>query len=428
MGVLLVRPTELVESLANAPLYEIPVLCCLALSASHILAQCSGHPLRRAPTTFCVLGLVLAVFLSHLHHSLSGGLDRVIEFLKVILSYLLIVAVLGTTNRFRQFLVWLLVFILILTALALSQHYEVIDNPALAAHREKARDKETGEEVGFHERLSGAGIFGNPNDLARILVVGIALSLYFLDGGAPAVLRPIWLGTIGVFGLALSLTMSRGGLIALAVTLAVLAFARFGTKRGVFLAGVLLAGMVIVVGGRLGDISTSSGTGQQRIQLWSEGLETMRSSPLFGVGMGNYEDITGGLGAHNSFVHAYVELGFFGGTLFFGAVFCSLWSCARLIRQESQVTDPALRRVGPYVFAILAGYAAGMLSSSRCYMIPTYLLLGLAVVYLRLAKGDVLLPSFRVNVRTAARLAGLSALFLLAIQVYVKASVRFGGS
>ena len=64
-------------------------------------------------------------------------------------------------------------------------------------------------------RLQATGIYGNPNDLSRILVVGILLGLYFLGDRRLGLLRPLWLLPIGLFGLGLHLTHSRGGLMSL---------------------------------------------------------------------------------------------------------------------------------------------------------------------------------------------------------------------
>ncbi|MDB5309383.1 MAG: hypothetical protein JWO38_3585 [Gemmataceae bacterium] len=425
-GVLFVRPTELVESLAGAPLYEVSILGCFAVSVPQVTAQLTARALVRNPITLCVTGLLAAVALSHLSHfAIAEAATSSFAFFKILLSYLLLVAVVSTVRRLQWYLLWLFVFILTLTVFATLHHHGVIDNPALAANAEYVFDKDTGDVVGTTVRLSGAGIFGNPNDLARILVVGIALSLYFADGGTAAWVRPLWLGAIGLFGHTLVLTHSRGGFIALLATLLTLAYFRLGARRALLLAGIALPVGALTLGGRQTELSTAEGTGQQRIQLWSDGLVALRSAPGFGIGMEEYPKITGGLGAHNSYVEAYVELGFFGGTLFSGAVFAALWIGARLNRSRL-VPDPKVERVGVYLLATLAGYAAGMLSSSRCYAIPTYELLGLVVVYLRITKADTLLPGFRVTIQSVIRSIILSLLFLALIQFFILSTVQFG--
>jgi O-antigen ligase len=427
IGVLFVRPAELIDSLKEAPVYEVTILCCLAVAAPAVLAQLRPDSLRDRPITLCVLCLLPAVALSHLSHfALPDAKASAIAFSKIVLSYLLLVAVVDTGARLRQLLGWMTLFILALTILALLQHHGIIDNPALAAHRERVFDSESGDVVGMNVRLCGAGIFANPNDLSRILAVGIALCLYFVATRRSVLLIPFWIAAAGLFGYALILTMSRGGLMGLVVTLAVLFYARFGARKAIVLMG-LLAVAAGALGGRQTELSTSEGTGQQRIRLWSEGLTELRSSPLFGVGMDNYAEATGtGLAAHNSFIHAYVELGFLGGTLFLGAFYCALRMSARMGHHDWCFPDPELVRLRPYILAILAGYVTGMLSSSRCYAIPTYMLLGLATVYLRLATAHVPLPSFQASPSFAWRLIGVSVACFTVISLYVLAFASFG--
>ena len=141
-------------------------------------------------------------------------------------SYLFLVSVLNTTARLRGFLSWLLIFILTLTVLALLQYYEIIDNPALAGVWDRINDEETGEVIGTTLLLCGAGIFANPNDLARILVVGIALALYFFTETTQFVLKPILVIVACILMHALLLTQSRGGFLGLVVTLLVLSWLR----------------------------------------------------------------------------------------------------------------------------------------------------------------------------------------------------------
>lgn len=425
-GVLFVRPTDLIESLSDARLYELSIIGCFAASAPLVRRQLAKEALLKNPITMCVVGLLAAVALSHLSHfAIADAAASTFNFFKPVLSFLLMVGVVNTAARLQKFLVWLFVFILTVAVLALLQHHEIIDNPALAAVRENIYDKATGSIIGFDMRLCAAGIFANPNDLARILVVGIGLSLYFFDGGRPGMFKPFWLGSAGVFFYALTLTLSRGGLIGLFVTLLVISYFRVGARLTALAAVLALPALALVGGSRQTDLSTSEGTGQQRVQLWSDGFVAMKSSPLFGIGLGKYPELTNGLGAHNSFVEAYVEVGFFGGTLFLGAVVCALAMGFSVCRTRSQLAHPILERTGPYLLAILAGYSAGMLSSSRYYMIPTYLLLALVVIHLRLATANAWLPKFRVTPRFALRFVAFSAFAVVALQLFIVTSVRF---
>ena len=123
--------------------------------------------------------------------------------------------------------------------------------------------------------------------------------------------------------------------------------------------------------------------------------------------------------AHNSFIHCYTELGMFGGTLFLTrSTSRSGRSCvwvARLCRRSR----PELERLRPYLMAIVAGYAAGLMSLSCAYTIPTYTVLGLSAVFIGLAEADLGVPVARCNGPLVRRLVALSASFIVLTYVGV---------
>jgi hypothetical protein len=84
--------------------------------------------------------------------------------------------------------------------------------------------------------------------------------------------------------------------------------------------------------------------------------------------------------------------------------------------------------MGPYLFGIAAGYAAGMFTLSRVYINPTYLIPGLAAVYLRLVAADASFPAPlpRFDARLVRNLVATSALVALLLQVFARIFVRFG--
>ena len=216
-------------------------------------------------------------------------------------------------------------------------------------------------------------------------------------------------------------------MIDLIVTLVVLFCAAFGTRRAVILSAIALPALFAISAGRQTELSTSEGTGQLRIQFWSQGFSAMQDSPLFGIGSNRFNDVTSGhQEAHNSFVHAYVDLGLTGGTLFAGAFYLPLWLPGRLDRIRIGQPPPELQRVRPYLIAILAGYAAGLLSSSRVYTPTTYLLIGMVAVWLRISlAGSTFSPPPRFDSRLAGRLVAVGLVFLVVLYSYTRLAVRW---
>lgn len=424
-AVLFIRPAEIVPELLDLAIYEVVIIACLIVALPKLLEQLRLRSIVENPISACVIGVFFALVLSHLAYFRTWEARMLgAEFGKVVLYYLLLVGVLRSGPQLRTFLWSLAGFALVLTSLALLQFHEVLQIPGLETIQQKDYDKETGEMF-IVPRLVSTGIFNDPNDLCLLLVSAMAICIYGLGERRFGLLRGLWLAPLGLFGYALSLTQSRGGFLALLAAALVLCRARFGWWKTIPLAAVALPLMFMIFSGRQTDISASEGTGQARVQLWSEGLTLFREAPFFGIGQGEYVEEVGGV-AHNSFIHAYTELGFFGGTFFLGAFFFALWTLYRLGSARMQILDPDMQRLRPYLLAIVAGYAAGMLTLSRTYIVPTYMVLGLVTVYLRVTPVYPPLPSLRFDFALAGRLAFVSVAFLLVTYVYVRTFAVFG--
>jgi O-antigen ligase len=184
---------------------------------------------------------------------------------------------------------------------------------------------------------------------------------------------------------------------------------------------VLLAGF----GGRQADIggAISGGTGASRAGLWSDGLQLFKESPLFGVGYMMFSEHVGHV-AHNSFLHAYVELGFFGGLMFLGLFAIVGWSMWNLRHQRYEIEHPGLLHFLPFAIAILVAFSISMMSLSRCYVAPTYLIAGSAAAYERLARPQALLSPIEFNGKVLMTLGIVSVGFIALVYLYINVLYR----
>ena len=413
-AVLLIRPEELLPSIAGLRLYLIVIAGCLLTTGSRILEKLRPGELAAQPITVCVLGVWAAGILSQLARGQLGlAADFAGDFGKVVLYYLLLVSVLESVGRVRAFLGWIVVFVVVISTLGLLQYHGVIDNEALRPlERKDYRSELDTEEADVFLQLRGTGIYNDPNDLCLILVTGSLCALYRAVSAGGWIGRLLWLAPIGLFGYAVVLTQSRGGLLGLAVAAFAWAYGRFGWKRTLFLAAALAPAPALLLSGRLADIGLGKGdTAHERFELWSEGLVALMQNPVTGIGVGEYADVAG-LVAHNSFVHAYVEMGLLGGSLFLAAFFLSALGLHRV----KPVWSPPLVLLRPFVFAIVIGYAGGVFSISRNYVVPTYLVLGLAASYFQLVRPSLPLW-FRCDGRMAVWMAGLGVVGLLGLKL-----------
>jgi O-antigen ligase len=294
----------------------------------------------------------------------------------------------------------------------------------------EAQWEEAGPEGGDVEvlaRLCSTGLFNDPNDLCLILIFASIACLYLAAEERGHLRRLSYYLPVGVFLYALSRTQSRGGFLALLAGIVSLFLSRFGVRRAIPFVLVIVPAMFIFFGGRQTRIDTSRGTSAERIQLWAEGLSLFRSHPVFGIGMGHYQQEFG-LVAHNSFVHCYVELGMLGGTLFVGAFYFGFRGLRRLQSRDILILDESMRRLRPFLLAMLAAYITGYMSLSRAYVEPTYLVFGLVAAYLRVVPTHPPGPLVKFDRRTAGHLVLCSIAVLIGLSIVVRFTVNWSGS
>jgi putative inorganic carbon (hco3(-)) transporter len=427
-AILFIRPGELVVSLEPFRLYQLAIIGCLATSYPSVISQLGSQSLLERPMTLCVVGLLASIVLSHLQFgSLYDARTSGSEFGKIVLYFLLLLSNLDRPDNFQRFLNYLVLFTFVAAGLALLQFYHFVDIPALAAYEQREIDEETGEIIVF-PRLCGSGIFNDPNDVCLMLSIAMMICLYRIltPGAGPK--RFLWLAPLVPFFVAFVETKSRGGFIALMVALNVLVVSRLGVRKALpfWLLGAPL--VLVLFGGRMTQIEVDGGTGQHRIQLWREALGLLREYPLLGVGQGMLPEYTR-LVAHNSYVHAFAELGLLGGGCFVSLVYLAIAQLRRLKASEEAIEDPEMRRLRPYLLGIVCGFCAGILSLSRVYIVPTYMVFGLAAAFLNQVKVPREAPSpvWQFNSSLFMRLAGISVAALLVLEVGSRLMVRWEG-
>jgi hypothetical protein len=382
-AVLLLRPDDLFPELAGLRLYLLVIVPCLLLSLPRLIELLSLESLRRRPLCVCVLLYFAATLVSLcVQGRISEALfDHGPEFGKVVLYYILLVAVVDTPGRFRVFIAVLIGIITVLCGIALGNHYGTIHIPAIVPCPQSMIDPATGEHYVIM-RLVAHGLFSDPNDMCLILGLGFLSCVYCASTSGLGVAGwLVWLLPTPLFVVTLLETHSRGGILGILAGGAGYIFSRFGGPKSLPFAIGGAAAVLALLGGRQGDMS-GGGTAHQRVMLWAEGFTWLARHPFFvptGLGKGWFQDETGHV-AHNSFVQAYVETGAFGGGAFLGMFFLALVMLYRLGRGiDAPVWAVQFRH---FAFAVVVGWAMGLYSLTRCEVVPTYLAIGIASVLL----------------------------------------------
>jgi O-antigen ligase len=253
-----------------------------------------------------------------------------------------------------------------------------------------------GEHLVEGDRAGWIGIFGNPNDLAYYLVVGMALVFATAAGATSVARRAAWLGLLAPLGYAVLLTQSRGGMFASCVV--VLLWLLRSVRRAPLILGIAITigCLVAVTPSNPWRTRTESATAhgvdesaKGRIDAWRTGMNIARERPLTGVGAGAFmiawpEYAPGDAGMvrteHNTFIQLVAELGVPALLLFALAFAVGVLGVSGASR-----SDEALAPFARGVQCGLAGFAVCSMWGGIAWSWPLYLLLGLSFATRRLA-------------------------------------------
>lgn len=400
------------------------------------LPRLKDSAVLKTPQLLALIGLAFSGSLSVLFgvHWVSGAIRAFPAFFPCAFAYILVCLHCNSKKKLQVIVLMLLFVCLFVIAHGYIDLHQGLPE-AGASRDEDTRSAEAalwdrehpyllrmGQDQGKQVyRLRGLGLINDPNDFGQLVVCVIPLVFILwrprrMVRNIVLVLLPVSVLLFGVF-----LSHSRGALLALLALAVVAARRRVGTLPALMLAaGLFFAAMALhFTGGR--DISAESGS--DRTALWSEGLELLKSHPLFGVGIGQMQEYTSEhLTAHNTVVVCAVELGLTG--LYFWSLFLfaslrdslavaslpKVGEAVPIVSEgepspqgtgELEAIDRAeVKRMGRLVVLSFTGFLVAGWFLSRAYVMTFFLLGGIAeVVYeMALQRGMIAprLPKARV--------------------------------
>lgn len=167
------------------------------------------------------------------------------------------------------------------------------------------------------------GVQMDPNNAAACALPAFALGIYFCTRARYISYKYIYglLGAVAVY--VVLMTASRGGMLAIVASAAVMLF--FSTELKVYqkvaVAALLFGGCILVLDllpkatyARLFLDSYTDGSG--RTELWDVVWKAFLTNPIFGVGWGAATSLNGGMATHNTLLSMLCEQGVLG-TAFF---------------------------------------------------------------------------------------------------------------
>jgi O-antigen ligase len=174
-------------------------------------------------------------------------------------------------------------------------------------------------------RLAGVlnGIYQNPNDLALAIDLTFPFCFVFFLRARNPFRKSVWAATMLVMIVALLLTASRGGLIGIVIGAGGCVWG-FGVrqKRVLLVVFAVVAAFIMVpVAGKLAlqrlqgtfnpseDIASAYASAQARKELLDESIKLSLEHPLFGVGAGDFQVLSGWHETHDVYTEWSAEVG-----------------------------------------------------------------------------------------------------------------------
>jgi putative inorganic carbon (hco3(-)) transporter len=249
-------------------------------------------------------------------------------------------------------------------------------------------------------RMQGLGFLRDPNEFAQLLVTVLPFLWIAWKRGRYVSNTLFVTVPTAVLIWGIYLTHSRGAILALVVIVVLTIKDRVSWLATV--AGGGLAFFIMLALNFSGGREISVQAGSDRLEMWSNGLELFKQSPLYGVGFQNFMAQNSGRAAHNSFVVCLAELGILGYGFWIAMLAFTLAGLSSLInslsmarseaelsgRQISEEVGAESDEIDKWARALrtsLAGFLAAAFFLSRAYSLTLYLIVGMSVALLCLA-------------------------------------------
>jgi O-antigen ligase len=350
-----------------------------------------------------MLGLFASVMLSQLVRlRISGAIDAVREFGKIVILFYL-VAILANTLRRLRIMMW----VIIVSSMILAYHtYLQVQTGHGFGNIEPYGSYDTGDF-----RVIGSGIFADPNDFAMLYLMAMPFAVCLLTAGESIAGKLLLLCSLPPMVYVLYFTQSRGGIIGFCAM--IIAYFWTTTKNlliRLFLLVALLS-VIAVFGPERARGTYVEGSASGRVMQWGYGIQMLKENPLFGFGYQRWPDYSGGMAAHNSLVNCFGELGLVGYICWFTLCLLIVKSVLRIARAEGQI-DFKTRRVANGLFAAQVGYLTAAFFLTRTYNPVLFFLLGMGFGLIRWV--EIQQPAAAPLVQISMRDMRQSAIYALA--------------
>lgn len=431
------RPIELFAQWL-IPYRPMMVLWLFAFTCAFIQAIKLKQVAARTAYYWLLVGLTLTISFSRIiPNGFSGAIWGMSDFSTSALFFVLISLNLTSIERLRSACYPILLSMLALCTLGINSYHtgymseqlvlqqRKVDDDSIADLTEKPAIPASDKSGIYMWRLRGVGFFNDPNDFAQAIIMTMPMLWWFYRKGK-WIRNTLFFLIPGItMGYAVFLTNSRGALLGMASLLFFGIRSVLGTRRTTVLMGVLGSGAMLanMTGGRGFSSQESSASG--RIDAWYEGFMMLKSSPLIGIGYGNfteYNDLT----AHNSFVLCFAELGLIG-YFFWIALLVLSYKAVSDVAQHSP-TNSLERDAGMLFRSSFIGYITCSWFLSRTYQPMLYALIAFCAATLYCAQKNPATPENSILKKQASWFfPSLKTMFIAMLAVYMFIFMHISG-
>jgi O-antigen ligase len=414
IDLLFLTPTAIVPSLAPFRLQLILGLAALACSVPAMLNDRRWYSPQLLFFAALIIWIPASLILGPLHY-LTGAIDAISNFLPAALVLVLVIVNCQSVRRLR-----ILLFTLLLVAAAF-----VIKGAEAYRQQDASSPFVITQSVGADEqetifRVRALGVLSDPNDFAQFMLVLVPFIWFGRERGKRMRKVLIALPLTAFFVWGAYLTHSRGAIVGTAVVLLFAFRKSLGNTRAAILTGCLVLALFAFnfSGGR----QVSMEGGSDRLDLWGDGIDAFKTSPLFGIGFDEFADAAGsGHTAHNSFVLCLAELGTIGYFFWLTPVVITLFQLHDIADSGVGAPDPtpagddsrmlepdgsdatnskvfdldAIKRFATISRLSLIGFLTTSWFLSRAYSATCWLTLGVAIASIQITRAADTSPKSR---------------------------------
>lgn len=267
-------------------------------------------------------------------------------------------------------------------------------------------------------RVRYVGILQDPNEVSLATGVGLPLAFAFYQRKKTKQRLLLVIASVLLIAICIFFTQSRGGQLVFLAVLGVYFVQRYGWKG--LVAGAVAALPLLIIASSGAPRADAEESSLERLECWGTGMRMFQSSPIFGVGFGQFTEHHF-LTAHNSFVLAPAELGLPGMVIWTNLLYLSGKIPLHALKTLKEIPEASVARVWAMaLFACVVGLTVGVFFLSFNYHYVLWAYLGFAGAYYSAVRSH--LPDWKVpfSWRDLAVLTFVDVSLIVAITVYTR--------